>query len=65
MFVVRQWNGMCCTENMTRMVRALHQGCYEHQDTHLVKCSNWKSMISGNPLVKVMRTSPLLLYNMC
>ena len=65
MFVIWQWNRMCCSENMTRMVRSIHRGCYEHQGTHFVKCSIWKSMISGNPLVKVMQTSPILPYNMC
>jgi hypothetical protein len=46
-----EWNGMCCSENMTMVFRSIHQGCYEPEDTQLVKCSIWKSMISGNPLV--------------
>lgn len=48
MLVVRKWNGMSSSEIMTTVVRSVHQGCYEPQDTNLVNCSTWKSMISGN-----------------
>jgi hypothetical protein len=58
-------NGKCCSGYMTSVVRSIHQVCYEHQHTHLVKLSIWKSMISGKPLVTAKWTSPLLQYNVC